>query len=222
MIPAPCCTEQGTTYKSSLNFQPTASTTVSLKDTLTNMGQRLDLTQKRTLALAIAYGMLTLAGSPWLQDRWSKDHIQLFHTHNNSICHTQPFVASDMSKFIDQRQPLPPDVTHPLPPVLSLGILLLELETGEAIESMRTDDDYVDPLNCIADDNTDLTAAIREAETRAMTSPQYKEAILACLNEQEWDDGQGNEANMLQERVRKKIYEQIIQKLESDLEALTA
>jgi len=111
---------------------------------------------------------------------------------------------------------------HPLRPVLSLGILLLELETRVAIESMRTDDDYVDPVSRIADDNTDFTAAIRQAETRVMTSPQYKEAILACLNKQEWDDGVGDEANVLQERVRERIHEHTIQKLESDLEALTA
>lgn len=207
-------------FKSNLEFPTTAATDVTLKDALAYVGQQLDLTQKRTLALALAYGMLTLAGSPWLQERWSKEHIQLFRTHSNGVCHTQPFVASDMKQSIDQRKNLPPEVMHPLPPILSLGILLLELETGEAIESMRTDDDYVSPG--VVDDNTDFTAAIREAENRTMTSPQYKEAILACLDEKEWDDGQGDEANMLQERVRKRVYEQIIEKLEADLEALTA
>jgi hypothetical protein len=207
--------------QSAFEFESTAKES-SLSDTLADLGQQLDLTQKRRLALELAYGMMTFSGSPWLKERWGKEHISFFHTNTNKICHTQPLVSTDMRPFSTQNRQIPLHIMHPLPPVLSLGIILLELETGKSIESMRTDRDYMDPTNHVADENTDFTAAIRAAEKQLMLSPQYKEAVLACLNEQDWDDGQGEEPNVLQERVRQRVYQQIIVRLESDLEVLMA
>lgn len=112
-----------------------------------------------------------------MPERWSKEQIFFFRTGNHDVSHSQPFFVSDMRQLHGTNQPPPPEVMHPFPDVLSLGILLLEPETGKAIETLRTTNDYIDPVNKVVGNNTDFTAALRAVEATAVASPQYKGAV---------------------------------------------
>lgn len=186
--------------------------------TLASALSKLDLIQKRKIALALAYGCMTIGATPWLAHRWSKNHIHFFFSETNCLCDTQPMIISELKHRMDysDEPDLPPEVCHAIPTIQSLGIVLLELETGKAIETLRHKNDLV---NGEADANTDLLAAIRAINAHATCTPYYREAIMACLHYQCLVD-QGVRASLNEESVRSRIYQQIIQKLEAEVDAL--
>lgn len=201
--------------KSKLGFEPSINN-ASLADVITSQSNLLDLRQRRELALVLVHGLLTL-GNPWLAEKWTKADIYLFWSPGNQLVVSEPFILSDMRQPHQISQASSLDAPHPIPSVLSLGIVLLEIETGKSIESMRTESDYLDPDAQLIDEYTDQTAALRAAKALSTSTPDYQEAVLACLCESTWADFD----DLSQEDARKKLYELVVDRIEGELESLS-
>lgn len=179
---------------------------------------KLDLPQKRKTALALAYACMTLGCTPWLAHWWTKHDVLLYFDHLNQPCLSRPMISSILeSRPTHNDEPiLPPEICHSIPTIASLGIVLLELETGQPVENLRSDKDLVDGF---VDDNTDLLAAMRTIEEHTTCTPLYKDAVLACLD---WQSLVQQDVNpsLAEERVRSQIYSKVIEKLEAEVDAL--
>lgn len=177
---------------------------------------KMSLKQKRVLAVIIAHAVLNFCESPWLDEDWDKRHI-LFYGHptgNGGLDFTRPYLST---KFRDPTQ-APKDQSiflnlHPSPAILALGILLLEIELSEPIESHWVDEDLV---NGQPNFNTNLTTAERLLEKSVdEIYESYRMAIEACLN--------CNSALLLDdmslenESFRRQVYEKIVVPLEEEL-----
>ncbi|RPB25171.1 hypothetical protein L211DRAFT_806386 [Terfezia boudieri ATCC MYA-4762] len=112
------------------------------------------LTTRRTrleVAVILATSLLQLHPGPWLGERWGKRDIFFFQS-ADGIIHTHlPFLLSQFQSSTTLHSNSNMDGTPtnlqsrggPSPPLLSLGILILELWFNQSIESLRFRNDYL-------------------------------------------------------------------------------
>ncbi|EED16076.1 hypothetical protein TSTA_011850 [Talaromyces stipitatus ATCC 10500] len=118
----------------------------------------MSLVTRRRLALVLAQALLQLSENPWLAKKWNKEHITFFYESLGALVLTKPYLSSVFSA--DQGggdDGLDINQFYPCPSILSLGILLIELETVKTIESFRIPDDLTDGVEVNA--NTDWATA---------------------------------------------------------------
>ena len=190
---------------------------LSLGAFLRNTG-KMTLKQKRILAVILAHTMLQYCGSPWMAEDWNKEHIEFFHQTSErdgaaKLDLERPYlskgfvtprtVQGDSSKY----------VLHPCPPVLALGILLLEIELGVPIESKRAD---VDLNGGKLNANTDLFTASRILEeSHDNMYNSYSKIIQACIDCKFLVNLQRQ--SLGDEEVRQAVYDEIVVPLEEEL-----
>jgi hypothetical protein len=177
---------------------------------------KMSLKEKRILAVVIAHAVLNFCESPWLDGDWDKRHIS-FYGHPTGIGgldFTRPYLSTD---FRDPTQASNDQAVfltlHRSPAILALGILLLEIELCEPIESHWAEEDLD---NGQPNFNTNLTAAERLLEKSVdEIYESYRMAIEACLN---CDFGLlEDEASLENESFRQQVYENIVAPLEEEL-----
>lgn len=149
------------------------------------------LTPKGRLILAVilANALLPFLGTPWLARRWDHKSIVFFYQSNDpkrpNI--TRPFLVADADwlekakKKKDELQKMPEyaHLFHPIPDLLSLGILLCELEIGRPIETLLNKEDLVEGQPRM---NANYLAATKVLDMMANTVVErYRKAIKACL-----------------------------------------
>ena len=177
---------------------------------------KISLKQKRILAVVIAHAVLNFCESPWLNEEWDKRHISFYghSTGNGGLDFRRPYLSTN---FRDPTTtPKEQSVylsLHRSPSILALGILLLEIELCEPIESHWVEEDLTDGQPSF---NTNLTAAERLLEKSVdQIYERYRMAIQACLRCDfalfEEDMSLGNEI------VRQQVYEKIVVPLEEEL-----
>lgn len=191
--------------------------TISLKTMLGGKGT-LTLAGKRILAVILANALLELFETPWLAKQWNTEHICFFHHSGDQIepCVTKPYLSTKFDEFQAENTSQDIHRIHPIPSVLALGVLLLEIELGKPIESERHNDDL---LNGQPNVNTDYTTADRLWRgLRDDVYEGYSSAIEACLN-----------CNFIQHNVgaqqmdfddwnfRQTVHESIVKPLEKEL-----
>lgn len=95
------------------------------------------------LAITLVSSILQLSGTPWLQSSWNKQSLQFLRLRddsNNSVDIKHPYLAQckwDTSESIPVKQRQPVDGRN----MLALAIMLLEINSGTPIESMRQSED---------------------------------------------------------------------------------
>ena len=131
--------------------------------------------QRYTIALAIASSYVQLHASPWIWARWSKCDIYLLYDSSNSVFYEQPRISRKMSKQLSL-SPEPQDRS-----LVSLGIMLLELAFGQALEHNRFRLKHP-TLNANSDHYLDAAAAKEWCESQAEEDhPHFAEPVLWCL-----------------------------------------
>jgi hypothetical protein len=177
---------------------------------------KMSLKEKRILAVVIAHAVLNFCESPWLDGDWDKRHISFYGhpTGNGGLDFTRPYLSTDFQDPTQASNDQAVFLTlHRSPAILALGILLLEIELCEPIESHWAEEDLD---NGQPNFNTNLTAAERLLEKSVdEIYESYRTAIEACLN---CDFGLlEDETSLENESFRQQVYENIVAPLEEEL-----
>ena len=119
-----------------------------------NPNPSLALTRRRTrleVAVILAASLLQLYPGPWLGEMWGKRDIFFFQSADGTIHTHLPFLLHQFQSSttwqsgsnMDGTPANPQSRGGPSPPLLSLGILILELWFNQSIESLRFRNDYL-------------------------------------------------------------------------------
>lgn len=206
------------TRRQSLSIRD-AATEVNLRDLLKERVRQMSLRDRRRLAVIVAYAVLFFCGDSWLDEDWDQEHISFFPngdpTMPQDIDFKKPYLTARFRR--DSKEADSEDEqgrVHQSPPILALGVLLVELQICGPIESKYTADDLTD-----GNENayTKLTAATRLLEESWANMHQgYGEAIDACL-ECDFKLEEGVTASLNDEKFRSLVYETIVVPLETEL-----
>jgi hypothetical protein len=189
---------------------------VPLDRLLQDSAMKLSLKQKRVLAVVIAHAVLNFCESPWLDEDWDKRYISFYGhpTGDEGLDFTRPYLSTHFRGPRQGRKDQSVSLTlHRSPAILALGILLLEIELCEPIESHWVEEDLD---NGQPNFNTNLTAAERLLENSVdEIYESYRMAIGACLNcdfALLLDD-----MSLENDSFRLQVYEKIVVPLEEEL-----
>ena len=149
---------------------------VTLDEILRNpMTFHLSRRQRYTIALAIASAYLQLHASPWIWTRWNKCDIYLLYDSSTSVFYEQPRIAKKISKQ------LPPSPEPQDRSLVSLGIMLLELAFGQALEDNRFRLKHP-TLDTYSNHYLDAAAAKEWCESQMEDEdPAFAKPVLWCL-----------------------------------------
>jgi len=172
--------------------------------------------ERRILAVILAHSMLHFCESPWMSREWNKNHVSFFKCANGDFDLQRPWLSPDFANTY-----VPEDVDelhriHPNPSILALGILLLEIELGDVIESFTEATD----LSCdgFEDCNTSLFAALHVWEKKLDNVYWgYKSAVEACLNCDFFESEDAIPLSLDDENFHEAVYKHIVQPLEGEL-----
>lgn len=163
------------------------------------------------LSYIIASAILSLYQGPWLDRAWTKDQI-FFLTQAGDLSTPdlrKPLLSTKCIAVDDNDSQAQPDNIHPEPRIAALGIIMLEIALGMAIESRR-DDGPVNP-------NTDLLNAfelVDQMQLDGNTIPKHVLAIKTCLQPEDiYEDDLSNEMK------QQCLYTNIVAPLEAILTA---
>jgi hypothetical protein len=120
-----------------------ATGVITLKDMLAvskTQSSLLKMSRKErmNLAITVASSYLQLQATPWLKDTWSKEDIVFDGDMSATLirpCNIeQPYISHEHQPFPSQKPIIKPPSLPGNPSLLSLGVLLLELYTGQTFE----------------------------------------------------------------------------------------
>ena len=164
------------------------------------------------LAVVLAHAVMHCSEGPWLPADFDKKQIFFFREEGAQhpdvrrplfaldFAHLQTTVDDDDNLFS----------VHSKPTILSLGILLLEINDGIKIEDHWAPGDLMD--GSIPNESTNLTTALRlleKLDDELWIGSQ--DAVRACLEWDEMNDGREDEDFV------KRVYELIVEPLEDVL-----
>jgi len=153
---------------------------ISLSDLIQNgyFLQRVIQKDRFLLTYIIASSILSLYQGPWLDYAWTKDQI-FFLSKDGDLANldlSKPLLSTKCININHRNSHPHPENIHPEPRIAALGIVMLEIALGMAIESRRDDG----PLNS----NTDLLNAyhlLDQMRKDRDTIPNHALAIKTCL-----------------------------------------
>ena len=177
---------------------------------------RLPLVVKRRLALILANSLLQLHEEVWRSRDWSKGQITFFYESAGDIDFQRPYITPCFENLDQDVTMIGFDTFHPNPSILTLGILLIEIHTGNPIETYRSSQDLTNGHEVNA--NTDWAVADRVAKTLDDCSLGYRGAIQACLDTSWLPAGQT--VSLEDPIIRNGVYNDIVQPLEDELQYL--
>lgn len=159
--------------------------------------------------------MLKFSEGPWLRELWDKTHIFFFGVacDGERLDYSRPYLSTRFGAVISELEEnnglL---ILHQNPSLLSLGILLLELEKCEPIERHWQEDD-LDGGRPNA--NTNLVVAERLLRSCIDDIYEnYRAAVEACLS---CEFATVEDVGLEDEKFRKLVYENIVAPLEEEL-----
>ena len=152
---------------------------ISLSELIRNgLFHRVSQKDRFLLSYIIANSILSLYQGPWVDDTWTKDRIffltQAGDSSNPDL--RKPLLSTTCIAADHTHVQTEPDNIHPEPRVAALGIVMLEIALGMAIESRRDDG----PLTS----NTDLLNAFQLVDQMQLDRnaiPKHVLAIKTCL-----------------------------------------
>ncbi|KAF2455838.1 hypothetical protein BDY21DRAFT_61870 [Lineolata rhizophorae] len=185
---------------------------VSLEQVLKN-NPKLNLKQRRILAVILARYIMNFCESPWVRNEWDKNQLLFFQEATGALDLKRPFLEAYLGDAGPSENPADFRI-HPNQSVLALGILLLEIEQWATIESKRQEDDYGEDGK--PNENTDLFTALRWWEDSVDDLYyNYRAAIRACLVCEFAEEAQSTSLN--DEEFRKALYDKVVVPLEREL-----
>lgn len=197
---------------------------MSLASLLKN-NRKLKMKEKRILPVILAHSLLLFCDSPWLSKDWGKEHIHFYSTsgRKDDFDIRRPFLSTkfeDSEQENEEENDAKKDLefrVHPVPSILALGILLLEIELESCLEDHYTEDVLVDGSWNV---NTDYLTALKLFEdVSGSIYINHQRALSACLNHQEFFDFETEEMSWDNEQFRLAVYDRIVRPLELELHA---
>lgn len=175
----------------------------TLKALLENSGSEWNEFIKLVLAVVVAYSLFYLYDGSWANGRWGRDNI-IFFLEGNRIP-LRPFLSSD--PLHDKGPLVDLDGQHRYPEFLELGLILLEINLGQSLESFNRSDKITDY------DELWLTAC-RVFKLRRLRIPSqaHRDAIDKCLAADFKMTGTCNP-----QELRDSLFEMIVKPLEEEL-----
>jgi hypothetical protein len=174
--------------------------------------QRYNLRDRLILSVILAHAVMHCSGGPWLHANLNKEHIFFFRNKggpNPDI--SRPFLAIDFLQqqtVVDEEDDL--FAIHSNPALLSLGILLLEINKKILIEDHWFTEDLADGVAQIGSTNLVTALRILEDMDGDMTVGSQR-AVKACL---EWDQANYGRED---EDFATRMYELVVRPLEDAL-----
>jgi hypothetical protein len=169
-----------------LNFLPISDSCslVSLKHILSH-GARARMKEKRMLGVILAYSMLYIGESKWLRSEWTSEDVCFIQSGEGAIDPRKPYLSINLPMEVSNTNSEMDHTTleylHPAPSILSLGIVLMELEFGHPIESLWRDEDLINGETNV---NTKFLAATRILHDPTLwddVTSHYKSAVVSCV-----------------------------------------
>lgn len=174
--------------------------------------QRYNLRDRLILSVILAHAVMHCSEGPWLHADLNKEHIFFFQKNggpNPDI--SRPFLAMEFSQqqtIMDEEDDLFSIHSNPL--LLSLGILLLEINKKILIEDHWYTEDLADGISQTG--STNLTTALRIlGDMEGDMTITSQRAVKACL---EWDLANCGRED---EDFTKRMYELVVEPLEDAL-----
>lgn len=158
------------------------------------------------IALNLAYAVLQLHNTPWLQNSWNMDNIYVRHKdpktqYINSIYVSRAFTSPSAQKSARRRRIIPNET------VFSLGVAFIELAYGEPLSELGTDDDE------LQDEITEFETAKRlSEELYERESANFAEATRRCIR----CDFDTRRQDLEDAEFRQKFYAGVIEPLRED------
>jgi hypothetical protein len=146
--------------------------------------QAMTRQERFTVAVILASSLLQLHSTPWLCDRWSKKDVTFLSDESQPHIVFQPFVCTEFHSInAPSRPPPPPNGKFNTKMALSsLGIMLLELCFGKAIEDHPLREQYFGPNNQ-PNAFTDISTAKEwHEDVLAELGDDISDAIRRCLD----------------------------------------
>lgn len=210
---------------------------VSLRFLLQSGTSRPKLTDwtKCILAVLVSYGVLNLHDTPWLQQRWNSDHIVFCHTKRSfsgqSTLPLTPFLKLEVSVGLggpsdtenhDETGQLPIGTlgySHPYSNIITLAIILLEIQFGMTFPALAERYVKADPGDINPDNEHVFVKGVYEACSPYIAEGGFKSALSSCLNDELWvaPDDESRGAGFDDNHVRTTIHEKIVSPLESEV-----
>jgi hypothetical protein len=182
--------------------------------------------QKRIIAVLLAHALVQYCGSAWLSEQWDKNSISFLKSSDGD----RLVLSTQMKPYNSDSDPNAEFRMHCYPGILALAIVMLEMELGKTIETARSElggNPNDEESGEEADLDTDFNVAWAMFEAQEIQDdliPGFRAAVQACLNfsyfneDTEPDDLINNREKLYNDiRLRRKIYQEIIVPLESEL-----
>ena len=179
-----------------------------------DQSQQMSLKHRRMLAVIVAHAVLHFCEGPWLDKHWDKQHISFFMQSAGDVDLARPYLSTVFEgATTSEDDSIDLSMLHPCPPILALGVLLLELHLSERIEDCYEQDDLDEEGK--PNSNTTLTAAERLLEDSVDNVVEtYRMGIKACLDcdfAPTEDD-----ATLNNDFFREQVYEKTVTPLEEE------
>jgi len=155
----------------------------SLEELLANKGEMTLSRQKRyKIASVVASSLLQLQNTPWLTDNLEKKNIMFYHN-GSDVLVEEPFINHPFTPTKVRPEEKNPDAPRILPrrTLSSLGIILLELCFGDAIENQTEMRKAHLSSDGKALEGTDYLTAIEWLDKVAEEEPKMAPIIKWCI-----------------------------------------
>ncbi|KAF6838216.1 pfs domain-containing protein [Colletotrichum plurivorum] len=193
---------------------------------------------KRLLSLIIAYTVLHLNGTSWLQPGWGSSNIKFFQKASSEIP-LRPFIERSLpedstsqaaigvenicgEKFDDEC--CDPDLSHACPTLITLAVILMEIELKKPFRKMAEEHGihFVNgsdgPILLLDVDqvfNGDEESGQEGWRTQIPENTHLFTAIEKCLDCELWEEEDGTSLDP--QTLRSRIYENVVHPLEQHL-----
>ncbi|KAF4586008.1 Pfs domain-containing protein [Ophiocordyceps camponoti-floridani] len=171
---------------------------------------------KRILAVLLSYSVYHLHDTPWMKRNLESCRILFFPTEHSRLP-LRPFLQAQLRQLDGQNLVYrsDDDSQHPVPSLVTLGIILLELNFSKSFKALagiyiRQNLEDID-LRCFAN----VAVVFDKCKTDIPSFTKFHDVIERCLDPQIWTDDHGQKLD--RETLRTLIYEQIVWPLETEL-----
>lgn len=217
---------------------------LSLRHFIHESSRSLTEKTKRILAVLLSYAVLHLHGTPWLQPTWNSSQVLFFQTPTSKIP-IRPFIQTRLERTgasekgdterhrtavsvqhpdhsdpdgVDPDDLDPDDVEHPVPVLVTLAVMLMELYFATPVEVLARDRGIELPESGTADVRKrflDITLVFNEYKREIPLNTQFHHAIERCLDHAVWQDEYGHKLD--EQTLRSTIYQEVVRRLEDEL-----
>lgn len=147
--------------------------------------------RKISLSYLLAKAVWQSYDSDWMDGSWTKHTVhfmrqRLDKTEAKGLLDHRPFISAafDLFESSGHEDVKPPKLTHIFPKILALGLVLLEVELGEGLET-QCSAEYLDDQGQLRPNASHIAAAdILKSKTwnnRTRTLPLIRQVIEVCL-----------------------------------------